>query len=141
MEFGRGFAFVGQQYPVELNGETYWIDLLFYNVKLHAFMVVELKAQKFKPEFAGQLNFYLNLIDDFVKTPQDNKTIGLLLCKSADRVVAEYSLKGLDKPIGVAEYQLTKSIPSDLESSLPSIEELEAELKLFDESEGDKDNE
>lgn len=128
LELGKGFAFVGRQVPVVFEDSEYFIDMLFYHLKLHCYVVIELKATKFKPEHPGQLNFYLNLVDDFLKMPQDNPSIGLLLCKSRDKFVAEYSLKGIDKPIGVSEFQLTKAIPENLKKSLPSIQEIEAEL-------------
>lgn len=128
LELGRGFAFVGRQVPVSLEDDEYFIDMLFYHLKLHSYVVVEFKKTKFKPEHAGQLNFYLNLIDDNYKTSEDNPSIGLLLCKSRNKLVAEYALKGINKPIGVSEYQLTKAIPDDLKISLPTIEEIEAEL-------------
>jgi len=128
LELGKGFAFVGRQYPIEVDGETFFIDILMYHLKLRAFVVCELKAKKFKAEHAGQLNFYLNLVDSQLKTSQDNPTIGLLLCKSRSKVIAEYALKGIEKPIGISEYQLTKAIPENLKANLPSIEEIEAEL-------------
>jgi len=127
-ELGKGFAFVGNQVPVALQDNEYFIDMLFYHLKLHCYVVVELKATKFKPEHTGQLNFYLNLVDDFVKMPEDKPTIGLLLCKSRNKFEAEYALKGIDKPIGISAYELTKAIPDNLKSNLPSIQELEAEL-------------
>ncbi len=128
LELGRGFSFVGKQVPIAIQDEEFFIDMLFYHLKLHAYVVIELKSGKFKPEFAGKLNFYLNLVDDYFKTKEDNPTIGLLLCKSRKKVVAEYSLKGVEKPIGISEYQLTKAIPDDLKASLPTIAEIEAEL-------------
>ena len=128
LELGKGFAFVGKQVPIKFNNTEYFIDLLFYHLKLHAYVVIELKATKFKPEHSGQLNFYLNLVDDFYKDKADNSSIGLLLCKSRDKLEAEYALKGIEKPIGVSEYELTKAIPDDLKGSLPSIEEIEQEL-------------
>lgn len=128
LELGKGFAFVGRQVPITLHDSEYFIDMLFYHLKLHCFVVIELKATKFKPEHTGQLNFYLNLIDDFYKTPEDKPSIGLLLCKSRNKFEAEYSLKGIERPIGVSEYELTKAIPEKLKSNLPSIEEIEAEL-------------
>jgi len=131
LELGAGFAFVGEQVPISLEGEEYFIDMLFYHLKLRCFIVVELKAAKFKPEHAGQLNFYLNLVDDFYKKEHDNPSIGILLCKSHNKVVAEYALKGIQKPIGVSKYQLTKALPEKLEGVLPTIEELEAELSLL----------
>ena len=131
LELGAGFAFVGEQVPISLEGEEYFIDMLFYHLKLRCFIVVELKAAKFKPEHAGQLNFYLNLVDDFYKKEHDNPSIGILLCKSHNKVVAEYAIKGIQKPIGVSKYQLTKALPEKLEGVLPTIEELEAELSLL----------
>ena len=128
LELGKGFAFVGKQVPIGLEESGYFIDMLFYHLKLHAYVVVEFKATKFKPEHAGQLNFYLNLVDDFYKMPEDKPTIGLLLCKSRSKFEAEYALKGIEKPIGISEYQLTRAIPEKLKSNLPSIEEIEAEL-------------
>lgn len=132
LELGKGFAFVGRQVPITLNNTEYFIDMLFYHLKLHCYIVIELKSKKFKPEHAGQLNFYLNLVDDFIKMPEDNQTIGLLLCKSRDKVDAEYALKGINKPIGVSEYQLTKAIPEKLKASLPTIQEIETELNQFE---------
>lgn len=128
LELGKGFAFVGRQVPITFQDSEYFIDMLFYHLKLHSYVVVELKATKFKPEHAGQLNFYLNLVDDFMRTPEDNPSIGLLLCKSRDKFIAEYALKGIEKPIGVSEYQLTKAVPDKLKTSLPTIQEIEAEL-------------
>lgn len=131
VELGKGFAFVGNQYPISLQDNEYFIDMLFYHLKLHCYVVVELKATKFKPEHTGKLNFYLNLVDDFVKMPEDKPTIGLLLCRSRNKFEAEYSLKGIDKPIGISEYELSQAIPEDIRSNLPSIQELEAELNEF----------
>jgi predicted nuclease of restriction endonuclease-like (RecB) superfamily len=128
LELGKGFAFVGRQIPIGLEESGYFMDMLFYHLKLHAYVVIEFKATKFKPEHAGQLNFYLNLVDDFYKMPEDNPTIGLLLCKSRNKFEAEYALKGIEKPIGISEYQLTRAIPENLKLNLPSIEEIEAEL-------------
>lgn len=106
--------------------------MLFYHLKLHAYIVCEFKATKFKPEHAGQLNFYLNLIDDFYKTSEDKPSIGLLLCKSRNKFEAEYALKGIQKPIGISEYQLTRAIPENLKTNLPTVEEIEAELNDFE---------
>ena len=128
MELGKGFAFVGAQVPISLEEDEYFIDMLFYHLKLHSYVVVEWKAGKFKPEHAGKLNFYLNIIDDNYKTSQDNPSIGILLCKSKNKITAEYALKGIDKPIGVSEYQLTRAIPAKFNIELPSIEEIEFEL-------------
>lgn len=129
LELGAGFAFVGQQYRLEVGGEEFFIDLLFYHLKLRCYVVVELKAAPFKPEYAGQLNFYLSAVDADVKASDDNPTIGLLLCKERNRMVAEYALRGLDKPLGVAEYQLVRAVPEALASDLPTIEQIEAELQ------------
>lgn len=134
LELGAGFAFVGRQYRLEVGGDEFFIDLLFYHIRLRCYVVVELKATAFKPEHAGQLNFYLAAVDAQVKAPDDRPTIGLLLCQTQNRLVAEYALSGIDKPIGVAEYQLVRALPEPLEGSLPSAEEIEAELEgKFDE--------
>ena len=128
LELGAGFAFVGRQFRLEVGGDEFFIDLLFYHTRLKCYVVVELKATAFKPEHAGQLNFYLAAVDAQVKAPDDKPTIGLLLCKQQNRLVAEYALSGIDKPIGVAEYQLLRDLPQTLEKSLPSIADIEAEL-------------
>jgi predicted nuclease of restriction endonuclease-like (RecB) superfamily len=128
MELGAGFAFVGRQFRLEVAREEFFIDLLFYHTRLKCYVVVELKAHAFKPEHAGQLNFYLSTVDAQIKAPDDRPTIGLLLCRNQNRLVAEYALSGIDKPIGVAEYQLVRALPDPLDTSLPSIEEIEAEL-------------
>ncbi|MDP2809917.1 MAG: PDDEXK nuclease domain-containing protein [Rhodocyclaceae bacterium] len=128
LELGAGFAYVGRQVHVEVGGDDFFIDLLFYHLKLRCYVVIELKAGPFRPEHAGQLNFYLSAVDAQVKAEQDNPTIGLLLCKSQNRVVAEYALRDSNKPIGVAEYQLVEALPADLQTSLPSIEQIEREL-------------
>lgn len=128
LELGAGFAFVGRQVPLEVGGDDFFIDLLFYHLKLRCYVVIERKATKFKPEYVGQLGFYLTAIDEQVKTPEDKPTIGLLLCKSKNKVVAEYALKTSSSPIGLAEYELIESLPKDLEANLPSIEQIEREL-------------
>lgn len=128
LELGAGFAFVGRQFRLEVAGDEFFIDLLFYHTRLKCYVVVELKATAFKPEHAGQLNFYLAAVDAQVKALDDKPTIGLLLCKQQNRLVAEYALSGIDKPIGVAEYQLLRDLPATLEQSLPSIADIEAEL-------------
>lgn len=130
IELGAGFAFVGKQVHLEVGGDDFFIDLLFYHLKLRCYVVVELKAGAFKPEHAGQLGFYLTAVDMQMKTEQDNPTIGLLLCKSKNKVVAEYALRDSNKPIGVAEYQLIESLPKELQTSLPSIEALENALMV-----------
>ncbi|WOD14153.1 PDDEXK nuclease domain-containing protein [Paraburkholderia kirstenboschensis] len=129
LELGAGFAFVGRQYRLEVGGDEFFVDLLFYHLKLRCYVVVELKATPFRPEYAGQLNFYLSAIDAQLKAPNDQPTIGLLLCKEQNRLVAEYALRGIAKPMGVAEYQLLREIPQPLATELPSIEEIEAELR------------
>ena len=128
LELGQGFAFVGRQYKVEVDGEDFYIDLLFYHLRLRAFVVIELKKGKFKPEYAGKLNFYCNVVNDRLKHAADNPTIGLILCRERSRLLAEYSFAGIDKPIGISTYELTRALPKELKSSLPSVEEIEAEL-------------
>ncbi len=128
LELGAGFAFVGKQFPIVISGKDYFIDLLFYHLKLRSFVVIELKTGEFKPEFSGKLNFYLSAVDNLLKTKQDNPSVGLILCKTKDKITAEYSLKDLSKPIGILEYKLIKSIPKNLKFSLPSIDRLEKEL-------------
>ena len=128
LELGAGFAFVGRQIHLEVGGEDFFIDLLFYHLKLRCFVVIELKAGAFKPEYAGKLNFYLSAVDAQMKTAQDGPTIGLLLCKSKNKVVAEYALRDVSKPIGVADYQLMAALPAELQTSLPSIEAIEQAL-------------
>ncbi len=125
LELGSGFAFVGQQVRIEVADDEFFIDLLLYHTRLKCYVVVELKAQSFKPEHAGQLNFYLNAVDAQIRAPDDKPTIGLLLCKNQNRLVADYSLTGISKPIGVAEYNLVRALPDPLDTCLPSIEELE----------------
>jgi predicted nuclease of restriction endonuclease-like (RecB) superfamily len=128
LELGAGFAFVGRQVLLDVGGDEFFIDLLFYHLKLRCYVVIELKGGKFKPEHLGQLSFYLTAADAQVKHPQDSPTIGLLLCKSKNKVVAEYALRDKTQPIGVAEYQLVESLPPELQTSLPSIEQIEREL-------------
>ena len=128
LELGAGFSFVGQQVPVKIDKQDFYIDLLFYHIKLKCYVVIELKAIEFKAEFAGKMNLYLSAVDDTMKTDSDNPTIGLLLCQSKSEVVAEYALRGMTQPIGIAEYELSKAIPRDLKSNLPTIEKIEKEL-------------
>lgn len=128
LELGAGFAFVGRQVLLNIGGEEFFIDLLFYHLKLRCYVVIELKGGKFKPEHLGQLSFYLTAVDAQIKHPQDSPTIGLLLCKSKNKVVAEYALRNNAQPIGVSEYQLVESLPPELQTSLPSIEQIEREL-------------
>lgn len=133
LELGAGFSYIGRQYRLEINGDEYFIDLLFYHVRLHCYVVIELKTVKFKPEFAGKLNFYISAVDDILKTENDNPSIGILICKSKNDTVVEYALRDVHKPIGVSEYIITKNLPKEFQSSLPSIEEIEAELGGSDE--------
>ena len=131
LEMGNGFAFVARQKHFQIGDSDFFADLILYNIKLHAYVVVELKATPFKPEYAGQLNFYINVVDDKLRGENDNKTIGLLLCRGKDEVVAQYALAGYDQPIGISDYQLSKAVPENMKSALPSIEEVEEELTLF----------
>ena len=128
LEMGNGFAFVARQKHFQVGSSDFYADLILYSIPLRAYIVVELKATPFKPEYAGQLNFYINVVDDKLRGENDNKTIGLLLCKGKDEVVAQYALTGYDQPIGISDYQLSKAIPENLKSALPSIEEVEEEL-------------
>lgn len=130
LELGQGFAFMGRQYIVNVGGDDFRIDLLFYHTRLRCYVVVELKVTEFEPEFAGKLNFYLSAIDAQLRHEQDQPTIGILLCKTPNTVVVEYSLQSISKPLGVAEYQLTSAIPEDLKGELPTIEELEEQLTI-----------
>ncbi len=129
LELGQGFAFIGRQFRLTVAKKDYAADLLFYNIKLKCYVVVELKARDFEPEDAGKLNFYLNVINDKLRTANENDTIGLLLCKGKNKIIADYALAGINQPMGVADYKLTKAIPKNLKSTLPSIAELERELK------------
>lgn len=129
LELGAGFAFVGRQVLLNVGGDEFFIDLLFYHLRLRCYVVIELKSGKFRPEHLGQLGFYLTAVDAQVKNEQDNPTIGLLLCKSKNKVVAEYALRDNAQPLGIAEYKLLESLPEPLQTSLPSIEQIERELE------------
>lgn len=129
LELGTGFAFLGNQYHLNVGGDDFYIDLLFYNLNLRCYVVIELKTEEFKPEYAGQLNFYLSAVDGILKKEQDNPSIGLLLCKSKNNVVAEYSFKDISKPIGVSEYKVTSILPDELEEQLPSVEDIQKRIK------------
>ncbi|HEY9713799.1 MAG TPA: PDDEXK nuclease domain-containing protein [Chroococcales cyanobacterium] len=131
LELGTGFAFVGSQYHLEVGDQDFFIDLLFYHLKLRCYVVIELKAVDFQPEFAGKVNFYLSAVDDLLRHPDDKPSIGIILCRSKNKIVAEYSLRDTSKPIGVSSYQLTESLPEFLKDSLPSIEQLESELEAL----------
>ncbi|PID93329.1 MAG: hypothetical protein CSA95_08070 [Bacteroidetes bacterium] len=132
LELGGGFSFVGRQVPVKIDGEDFFIDLLFYHIKLKCYVVVELKSIKFRAEYAGKINLYLSAVDDLMKSESENPTIGLLLCKSKSEVIAEYALRGTTQPIGVAEYDIVRSIPTNLKPELPTIEEIEKELATIE---------
>lgn len=129
LELGTGFAFLGNQYHINVGGDDFYIDLLFYNLNLRCYVVIELKTGEFKPEYAGQLNFYLSAVDGILKRPDDNPSIGLLLCKSKNDLVAEYALKDMSKPIGVSEYKITSCLPDDLSKQLPSVEDIQRRIK------------
>jgi predicted nuclease of restriction endonuclease-like (RecB) superfamily len=128
LELGVGFAFVGRQYQIEVGGEDFYIDLLFYHLKLRCYVVIELKAKEFRPVDTGQLNFYLSAVDNLLRHPDDQPTIGILLCRSKNQTIAEFALQDLNKPIGIASYMLRDSLPSELQANLPSIEQLELEV-------------
>jgi predicted nuclease of restriction endonuclease-like (RecB) superfamily len=128
LELGTGFAFVGRQYPLEIAGDDYRLDLLFYHLKLRCFVVIDLKSGPFKPEYAGKMNFYLAAVDDMLKHPSDTPTIGLILCKSKKELVVEYALRNTATPMGIAEFRHLEKLPAELKGSLPTIEEIEAEL-------------
>jgi predicted nuclease of restriction endonuclease-like (RecB) superfamily len=129
LELGQGFAFVGRQYRLDVGDEDFYLDLLFYHLRLRAFVVIDLKKGKFKPEYAGKLNFYCNVINDQLRHPDDAQTIGLILCQSHNRLQAEYSFAGIDKPIGISTYELTRALPKKLQSALPTVEQIEEELQ------------
>lgn len=128
VEMGAGFAFMGRQYHIEVSGDDYYIDILMYNAFLHRYLVIELKDTEFMPEYIGKLNFYCSAVDDILCREGDNRTIGLLLCKSKDRIKAEYALRDIQKPIGISDYELGQALPKDFRGSLPTIEEIEKEL-------------
>lgn len=133
LELGKGFAFVGQQYLLEIANNDYYIDLLFYHVKLKCYVVIELKNTKFIPEYAGKLNFYLSAVDTLVKQEDDKPTIGILLCRDKNNIEAEFALRDINKPMGVSEFQITENLPDSLKSSLPTIEEIENEFNNLQE--------
>lgn len=129
MEMGAGFAFMGRQYHIEVSGDDYYIDILMYNTFLHRYLVIELKDTDFKPEYIGKLNFYCSAVDDTLCRQGDNRTIGLLLCRTKDRIKAEYALRDIHKPIGISDYELGQALPKDFRGSLPTVEEIEKELE------------
>lgn len=130
IELGTGFAFLGNQYHITVGNDDYYLDLLFYNTRLRCYVVVELKAGKFKPEYAGKLNFYLSAVDDMLRHEYDNPSIGILLCKERDKLTAEYALRDINKPIGVSEYRLSDFVPQELADTLPSAEDIEKRIKI-----------
>jgi predicted nuclease of restriction endonuclease-like (RecB) superfamily len=129
LELGQGFAFVGRQFHLDLGDSDFYIDLLFYHLKLRSFFVIDLKKGQFKPEHAGKMNFYLSVVDDRLRHETDAPSIGLILCQDRNQIIAEYALRGADKPIGISEYELTRALPPGLKSALPTVEEIEAELE------------
>lgn len=131
LELGVGFAFIGSQFPVQVSGKEYRLDLLFYHFRLHCFVVIDLKTVEFEPEFSGKMNFYVSAIDALMRSPQDNPTIGIILCKTQDKTIVEYALRDVNKPIGVSTYQLQDALPEALQGSLPSIEELQTQLNIL----------
>jgi predicted nuclease of restriction endonuclease-like (RecB) superfamily len=132
LELGKGFAFVGNQYHLEIGGQDYFLDLLFYHLRLRCYIAIDLKIEEFKPEFAGKMNFYLSAMDDLLRQPEDQPSLGLILCKERNRLVVEYALRDMSKPMGVAAYRLTQALPERLQSELPTAEDLVGELPLLD---------
>lgn len=128
LELGKGFAFIGRQYPLQVGDKDYRLDLLFYHIRLRCFVVVDLKVVEFEPEFAGKMNFYLSVVDDQLKTADDQPSIGIILCKNKNKLEVEYALQGMNKPIGVSEFTVTQALPPELKSTLPTVEEFENEL-------------
>jgi len=128
LELGKGFAFIGRQYPLQVGDKDYRLDLLFYHIRLRCFVVVDLKVVEFQPEFAGKMNFYLSVVDEQIKTADDQPTIGIILCKNKNKLEVEYALKGMSQPIGVSEFEVTQALPAELKSNLPTVEEFENEL-------------
>jgi len=131
LELGVGFAFVGSQYHLEVGGEDFYLDLLFYHLHLRCFVVIDLKVGQFKPEFSGKMNFYVSAVDDLLRHPSDQPSIGIILCKTHNQTIVEYALRDLNKPIGVSTYQLRQALPEHLQGSLPTIEQLETELETL----------
>lgn len=133
LELGKGFAFVGRQYHLEVGESDYYLDLLFYHIKLKCYVVIELKNTKFIPEYAGKLNFYLSAVDSLLKSDGDNPTIGILLCRDKNKIETEFALRDINKPMGVSEFTLTEILPENLKGSLPTVEEIEADMKSLEE--------
>jgi predicted nuclease of restriction endonuclease-like (RecB) superfamily len=132
LELGSGFAFVGRQYHLEVSDKDFYVDLLFYHLKLRCYVVIELKKREFKPSYSGQVNFYCSVVDDILAHKNDNPTIGLILCQEKDEIVAEYSLRNMSQPIGISEYELTEVLPKEFVSSLPTIEMIESEFSKIE---------
>lgn len=130
LEFGNGFSFIGNQYKITVGNEDYFIDMLFYHTKLHCYVVIELKNTKFKPEYAGKVNFYLSAVDDLIKDEKDNPSIGIILCREKDKFSVDYTLKGIDKPIGVSSYEISKYLPKDVLESLPTEEDINLHIDI-----------
>lgn len=128
LELGKGFAFIGRQYPLQVGDKDYRLDLLFYHIRLRCFVVIDLKVVEFEPEFAGKMNFYLSAVDNQIKTTEDQPSIGIILCKNKNKLEVEYALQGMSKPIGVSEFTVTQALPAELKSTLPTVEEFESEL-------------
>ena len=139
LELGKGFSFVGRQYPIEVSDREFAIDLLFYHLKLRSYLVIDLKVVEFEPEFVGKLNFYLSAVDDQLRGEFDNPSIGLLICRRHDKLIAEYALRDFHKPIGITEYKLMESLPDNLKSTLPSIEEIEERLRQEEGADNESD--
>ncbi len=131
LELGKGFAFIGRQYHLEIDGVDYYADLLFYHTKLKCYVVIELKNTRFKPEYTGKLNFYLSAVDSLVKAEDDNETIGILLCRDKNKIETEFALRGMTKPMGLSEFTLAECLPEDLKTALPTVEEIELELAEY----------
>lgn len=132
LELGKGFAFIGRQYPLQVGDKDYRLDLLFYHIHLRCYVVVDLKVVEFEPEFAGKMNFYLSAVDEHFKTPEDQPSIGIILCKNKNKLEVEYALRGMNKPIGVSEFTVTQELPAELKNTLPTVEEFENELSKND---------
>ena len=133
LELGNGFSFIGNQYKITVGNEDYFIDMLFYHTKLHCYVVIELKNTKFKPEYAGKVNFYLSAVDDLIKDEKDNLSIGIILCREKDKFSVEYALKDIDKPIGVSSYEISKYLPKDILESLPTEEDINLHIDIDEE--------
>jgi predicted nuclease of restriction endonuclease-like (RecB) superfamily len=131
LELGVGFAFIGSQFPIQVSGKEYRLDLLFYHFRLHCFVVIDLKTVEFEPEFSGKMNFYVSAVDDLMRSPEDNPTIGIVLCKTQDSTIVEYALRDVNKPIGVSTFQLRDALPESLKGNLPTIQELETQLNVL----------